>query len=217
MRADLPDAGYITDEQEMSENMTDNNKTTGIIMVGVGGQGILLASAIIANAAMLSGYQVKTNEVHGMAQRGGSVSGQIRYGHEVHSPLVAVGTASVIGSLEHVEALRMAPFLAPNGLCVVNAQEVIPVTVSMGAAAYPEDTHERLTRVFSNLIEFDAAVIAAANGSVRAANVALLGAMSTGLDLTEEAWHEAIAKCVKPKFVDINLKVFAAGRDYKKA
>ncbi len=184
-------------------------------MVGVGGQGILLASAIIAGAAMLSGYQVKTNEVHGMAQRGGSVSGQIRYGKSVNSPLVAVGTASVIGSLEHIEALRVAEYLAPDGLCVVNTQEIVPVTVSMGAAKYPDDAHDRLIRVFPRLIEFDAAKLAAENGSVRAANVALLGAMSNGLDLTLEAWHEAIATCVKPKFVDMNQKVFSAARDFK--
>lgn len=191
------------------------NTTTGIILVGVGGQGILLASAIVANAAMYAGNQVKTNEVHGMAQRGGSVTGQIRYGKTVYSPLVASGTAAVIGALEHIEALRVAEFLMPGGLCVANTQEIIPVTVSMGAAKYPEDVSERLNRVFPRLIEIDATAVAAAAGSARAANVALLGALSNGLCLPEQAWKEAIASTVKPQFVDMNLKVFAAGRDLK--
>lgn len=195
--------------------MTENTKTTGIILVGVGGQGILLASAIVANAAMLAGYQVKTNEVHGMAQRGGTVTGQIRYGARVFSPLVAVGTASVIGALEHIEALRVAEFLSPDGLVVANTQQIIPVTVSMGAAKYPEDVSVRLKRVFKNSVEIDATAVAAAAGSPRAANVALLGGMSNGLDLPEEAWKEAIAKTVKPQFVDLNLNVFRAGRNYK--
>ena len=195
--------------------MTENTKTTGIILVGVGGQCILLASAITANAAMLAGFQVKTNEVHGMAQRGGSVTGQIRYGKMVHSPLVSVGTASVIGALEHIEALRVAEFLSPDGLVVANTQEIIPVTVSMGVAKYPEDASERLKRVFKRLVEIDATAVAASAGSARAANVALLGGMSNGLDLPEAAWKEAIATTVKPQFVDLNLKVFEAGRHFK--
>src|SRR5512133_810744 len=109
-----------------------STQTIGVVLVGVGGQGILLASEIVARAAMAAGLDVKTNEVHGMAQRGGSVIAQIRFGREVHSPLVAAGTAQVFGSLERIEALRHAEFMAPDGLAVVSSQMVIPITVSSG-------------------------------------------------------------------------------------
>ena len=126
-------------------------QTTSIVLVGVGGQGILLASEIISQAALALGYQVKTNEVHGMAQRGGSVMAQIRYGREVHSPLVAEGTARILGSFEAIEAIRVAHYLAPDGCAVVSSQVIIPVTVSSGTARYPEDVEARLRQVFPRL------------------------------------------------------------------
>jgi len=187
-------------------------KTTSIVLAGVGGQGILLASEIVAQAAMAAGYEVKTNEVHGMAQRGGSVLAQIRYGKKVYSPLVGCGTAQVLGSLERIEALRFASYLAPGGLCVVNSQKIVPVTVSMGAASYPDDAEIRLKNKFPNLIYFDAAEEAGTCGNLRAANVALLGALSTGLDLPEKAWHKAIEVSVPEKYKDVNLKAFERGK-----
>ncbi len=189
-----------------------SEETTSVVLVGVGGQGILLASEIVAQAAMKAGFDVKTNEVHGMAQRGGSVIAQIRYGKKVFSPLVAKGTAKVLGALERIEALRYADYLADNGLVVVNSQMMIPVTVSMGAGSYPDDAEERLRRKFKNLIYIDAAQKAVGLGNIKAANVVTLGALSAGLDLPLEAWHEAIEVSVKPKFKDINLKAFDAGR-----
>ncbi len=126
--------------------MSDIN-TISVVIVGVGGQGILLASEVVARAAMYAGFDVKTNEVHGMAQRGGSVIAQIRYGKEVNSPLVALGSARVLGSFEEVEALRWAHYLAPDGLAVVSTSQVIPVTVSSGAATYPSDGDARLKKV----------------------------------------------------------------------
>lgn len=184
-----------------------------VVLAGVGGQGILLASEIIARTAMNAGFDVKTNEVHGMAQRGGSVIGQIRYGKEVHSPLVAKGTAQVLCSLEQAEALRYADYLAEEGLAVVNAQQITPVPVSMGAAKYPDQVEQKLRDQFPRLIFFDASKKAIELGNIRAANVILLGSLSTGLDLPTEAWHKAIADCVKKQYQELNLKAFEAGRN----
>jgi len=195
----------------MSE--TETTQTVSVVVVGVGGQGILLASEIIAQTAVHSGFDVKTNEVHGMAQRGGSVVAQIRYGSLVHSPLVAKGTASVLGSLERTECLRYIDYLAPDGLAVVSSQKIIPVTVSSGAAAYPEVGEKDLRKYFPKLIYVEAVEKAAALGNARAANTILLGAMSTRLNLPVEAWENAIRNCVKPKYVDVNMKAFKIGRN----
>jgi indolepyruvate ferredoxin oxidoreductase beta subunit len=187
------------------------NQTLNIVLAGVGGQGILLASEIIARAAMAAGFAVKTNEVHGMAQRGGSVLAQIRYGTEVHSPLVERGAAQVLGSLERIESLRHADYLAPEGLAVVSDQRVVPVTVSSGQASYPEDAEARIRALFPRLIYLDAMGLAAGIGSVRCSNVVILGALSTGLTLPPEAWQEGIRQSVKPQFLEINLKAFHVG------
>jgi len=192
--------------------MTDSD-TKSVVLVGVGGQGILLASGIVAKAAMLSGHQVKTNEVHGMAQRGGSVIAYVRYGTEVFSPTVPEGTADVLGALEQIEALRYAHYIAPDGLAVVNAQSVVPVTVSSGAATYPEDVADRLKRAFPRLVYFDAGKKAVELGNIRATNIVLLGALSRGLDLPQEAWKAAIASSVKEKQRDLNLRAFEIGRN----
>jgi indolepyruvate ferredoxin oxidoreductase, beta subunit len=189
-------------------------ETQSVVLAGVGGQGILLASEILAKAAMAAGYDVKTNEVHGMAQRGGSVVAQVRFGAEVHSPLVARGTARVLGSLEQVEALRFWEYLAQNGLAVVNAQAVVPVTVSSGSAKYPEDVEARLRRAFSRLVYMNAAEEALKLGDIRAANTVLLGAISKGLDLPIDAWQEAIASSVKAKLVDLNIRAFELGMKF---
>lgn len=186
--------------------------TTSIVLAGVGGQGILLASEIIAKAAGFAGFDVKTNEVHGMAQRGGSVIGQIRYGQQVFSPLVSRGEAKVLMSLERIEALRYADYLAPDGLAVVNAQKIVPVTVSSGGAVYPENAEDLLHKTFPRLIYVDANAMAIELGNPRCANVVLLGALSTALhDIADEIWQDAIRQCVKPQFVDLNLQAFAAG------
>jgi len=191
----------------------NNTETTSVVLVGVGGQGILLASEIVAQTAMAAGFDVKTNEVHGMAQRGGSVVAQIRYGREVHSPLVAKGTARVLGALERIEALRYADYLAPGGLVVVNSQVITPVTVSMGAAQYPDDAEAKLRHQFERLIYVDAAAKAVEMGNIRVANVILLGALSTGLDLPLDAWRAAVADCVKPQYKDLNVQAFEVGRN----
>ena len=186
-------------------------ETTGIVMAGVGGQGILLATHIAARAALASGFDVKTNEVHGMAQRGGSVLAQIRFGRRVFSPLVPEGTAQVLASLERIEALRFAGYLAPDGLAVVSSQAIIPVTVSSGKAQYPADAEQRLHSAFPKLAYIDAISAAENLGDARVANVILLGAMSTALPLPRESWAEAISQCVKPAFREVNLRAFDEG------
>lgn len=196
------------------ENETE---TKSIMLVGVGGQGILLASEILAQAAMLEGYDVKTNEVHGMAQRGGSVMAQIRYGTEVKSPLVARNGAHILGSLEKVEALRFCDYIRPDGLGVVSTQAIMPVTVSSGTARYPDEVEvqQLLRRAFPRLVYIDAARIAADLGDIRAANIVVLGAISNGLDLPFSSWESAISLCVKEKFLETNRRAFAAGRNYR--
>lgn len=190
----------------------DNGQTTSIVLVGVGGQGILLASEILAQAAVAAGYEVKTNEVHGMAQRGGSVMAQVRFGARVFSPLVAQGTARVLGSLERIEALRNHHYLAPGGLAVVSSQMIVPVTVSSGQASYPADAEERLRQAFPRLIYVDAVERANELGNARVANVILLGAMSRALDLPQEAWERSLSQCIKAQHRELNKRAFELGR-----
>ena len=199
-------------ERTESADNPDSNGTKSIVLVGVGGQGILLASEILAQAAMIQGYQVKTNEVHGMAQRGGSVMAQIRYGEEVKSPLVSKKSAHILGALEKVEALRYWEFLRPDGLAAVSSQAIVPVTVSSGLARYPENAEELLARAFPRLVYIDAPKLAGELGDSRAANIILLGTISRGLDLPLESWEEAIGLCVREKFRDLNLRAFSLGR-----
>jgi len=192
--------------------MDREDSVTGIVLVGVGGQGILLATQVAARAALVAGHDVKTNEVHGMAQRGGSVIAQIRYGARVYSPLVPEGSAAVLLSLERIEALRFASYLAPDGLAVVSTQAIVPVTVSSGLASYPTDAEERLRMRFPRLVYVDAVMVAEKLCDARVANMVLLGAMSTALSLAQECWVEAIAQCVKPRFVEVNRTAFEEGR-----
>ena len=199
-------------ERTESADNPDSNGTKSIVLVGVGGQGILLASEILAQAAMIQGYQVKTNEVHGMAQRGGSVMAQIRYGEEVKSPLVSKKSAHILGALEKVEALRYWEFLRPDGLAAVSSQAIVPVTVSSGLARYPENAEELLARAFPRLVYIDAPKLAGELGDSRTANIILLGTISRGLDLPLESWEEAIGLCVREKFRDLNLRAFSLGR-----
>lgn len=190
----------------------DNGQTTSIVLVGVGGQGILLASEILAQAAVAAGYEVKTNEVHGMAQRGGSVMAQVRFGTQVFSPLVAQGTARVLGSLERIEALRNHHYLAPDGLAVVSSQMIVPVTVSSGQSSYPADAEERLRQAFPRLIYVDAVDRANELGNARVANVILLGAMSRALDLPQDAWERSLSQCIKAQHRELNQRAFELGR-----
>lgn len=192
-----------------------NDQTVSILMSGVGGQGILLASEITAQAAILAGYEVKTNEVHGMAQRGGSVVANVRFGKRVFSPLIEAGGADALLSLEAIEAIRCHQYLKADGVAVVSTQRVIPITVSSGKAQYPEPL-EPLQKLFPRLCYLDAIAIAQDLGTPKAANVVLLGALAgLGGHLPQDIWEAAIQKCVKPKFLEINLAAFRKGLESK--
>lgn len=183
-----------------------------ISLVGVGGQGTLLASEILCHVALLAGKDVKKSEVHGMAQRGGSVVSQVRVGDKVHSPLIGLGETDILVSFEKVEALRFAHFLSPTGVAMVNNQEIRPVTVSSGQAEWPEDLDGRLRATFPKLEMIPALEIARGLGNVRAVNVVMIGALSTRTSIDDVLWRESIKALVKPRFLEINLKAYDAGR-----
>ena len=204
-----------TATMNMSEKKTVSD-TKSIVLVGVGGQGILLATTILAQTAQEMGHDVKTNEIHGMAQRGGSVIAQIRYGSKVFSPLVPKGTAAILGSLERIESIRFSDYLAPDGWAVVSDQMIVPVSASSGQTPYPELTKEDLASVFPQLAFVQAVEKATELGNAKAANSIILGVMSTRLDFTSEAWEAAFHKVVKPKFFDLNMKAFFVGRQMVK-
>ncbi len=185
------------------------------VLVGVGGQGTLLASNILAEVGLAAGFDVKKSEVHGMAQRGGSVASHVRWDSEkVFSPLVGLGEADVLLSFEKMEALRFAHLLRRGGTAVVNDMAIVPVTVSSGTSVYPGDEH--LARVFgaldARLVVVPGETLAQDAGNVKAANVVLLGAVSRLLPLPEEAWWACIAQRVPKKFLELNHAAFALGR-----
>lgn len=189
------------------------NQVTNISLAGVGGQGIILASDILSMAAMLAGMDVKKSEVHGMAQRGGSVVSQVRFGKKVFSPLVAAGATDYLLCFEKLEALRYAHILAPDGLAFVNEQVIVPVAVSSGQHPPLENIDARLRKAFPKLQMVPALDIALELGSVRIVNVVMTGALSAHLDIPESAWLEAIKSLVKEKFIELNLRAFEAGRE----
>jgi indolepyruvate ferredoxin oxidoreductase beta subunit len=172
-------------------------------------------SEIFSEACLRSGYDVKKSEVHGMAQRGGSVTSHVRFGEQVHSPLIEKGQADVLVSFEELEALRWIAFLKPGGAVVVNAQRIAPMTVSSGVASYPEDVLEQLRERTSRVVAVDGIGIAQEVGNPRVVNVALLGALSKHLKIEENIWRETISARVPPKTVEVNLKAFEAGRAQK--
>ncbi len=190
------------------------SSVTSVAFVGVGGQGVLLASAVTARAAIRAGFDVKTNEVHGMAQRGGSVIAQVRWGESVASPLVEKGTAKAMGALECVEALRYFEYPAPGARVVVSSQRIIPTTVSTGQCAYPADVKARAARLYPGLVWVDAVAEAGKLGSVRAANLIVLGAVSAALDLPLSAWEEALKQTIRADLLPLNLAAFHRGREF---
>jgi indolepyruvate ferredoxin oxidoreductase beta subunit len=188
------------------------SRTSNISLVGVGGQGILLASEILCHVALHAGKDVKKSEVHGMAQRGGSVVSQVRIGDRVLSPLIPLGGTDILVAFEKLEALRFAHLLATESLAIVNDQEIRPVTVSTGQAHWPTDLGDRLRRTFANLQVVPALASAAALGNVRVVNVVMIGALSPHLPFDEEIWRVAISELVPKKALDVNLRAFEAGR-----
>lgn len=188
--------------------------TKNIMIVGVGGQGTLLASKMLGYVLLQQGYDVKVSEVHGMSQRGGSVVTYVRYGKKVYSPVIDKGEADVIISFEKLEAARWLEFLKKDGTIITNTQEVEPMPVIMGAAAYPENLIEKMQAAGAKVDAKDFLSIAQEAGSAKAVNIALMGRLSTYFpEISDEQWQDAIEKIVPPKFLDLNRKAFEAGRN----
>ena len=182
-----------------------------VSLVGVGGQGILLTSDVLALAAMHAGLDVKKSEIHGMSQRGGSVISQVRFGAKVHSPIIPDGQSDVLVSFERTEALRYAHLAKPGAKILVNDMDRIPVTVSSGLQAPLQDADRRLA-AYPGLALIDANPLAIKAGNLRAANVVLMGALSAFVPFDEEHWQAAMRERIPAKLLDINLRAFAAGR-----
>ena len=188
-------------------------KTSGnILFSGVGGQGILLASELTAYAQLAAGFDVKKSEVHGMAQRGGSVEAHLRYGEKVYSPLIDPGTADILVAFEILEAARYLPYLHKDSAVIVNTQKILPPSVALGKAQYPDTILDELRARHINVVAIDAFAVAQQVGELRTANVIMVGAMSNFLAVDPTVFLQAIDSAVKKPFRDMNKKAFAAGR-----
>jgi indolepyruvate ferredoxin oxidoreductase beta subunit len=183
-----------------------------ILFSGVGGQGILLASELTAHAQLAAGFDVKKSEVHGMAQRGGSVEAHLRYGKKVYSPLIELGTADILVAFEILEAVRYLPYLHKDSVVVVNTQKILPPSVALGKASYPEDILNELKKRHIKVVALDAFAVAASVGELRTVNVAMVGAMSNFLAVGPEVFDQVIETSIKESFREVNKKAFAAGR-----
>lgn len=187
--------------------------TKNIMIVGVGGQGSLLASKLLGRLLMNEGYDVKVSEVHGMSQRGGSVVTYVRYGDKVYSPVVDEGEADYIISFEILEAARWLPYLKRDGKIVTSTQQIDPMPVITGAAQYPTELAKKIKATGADVDAFDALALAEEAGSSKAVNIVLMGRISNYFDFSEEVWLKAIEECVPPKFLELNKKAFALGRN----
>jgi indolepyruvate ferredoxin oxidoreductase beta subunit len=187
---------------------------TNVLLVGVGGQGILLASEILSEAAMLAGFDVKKSEIHGMSQRGGSVVSHVRYGSEVFSPIVPEGEGDILFGFELMETCRSLPLIKPGGTIVANDLQISPPSVLMGNETYPGDLALRIQDHFPDFKLLDGQKLARDAGNVKAANTVLLGAISKRLAIAEEFWMKALEKMVPPKALEINKRAFAMGREH---
>lgn len=187
-------------------------ETKNIMIVGVGGQGTLLASKVLGQVLLSQGYDVKVSEVHGMSQRGGSVVTYVRYGEKVYSPVIDLGEADIILSFELLEAARWLEYLKPGGLIITNTQRMEPMPVITGAAVYPENLVEKMQNAGAVVNGQDFLALAEEAGTAKAVNIALLGCLSRSFDIPEETWIDAIEATVAPKFIDLNKKAFRLGR-----
>ena len=188
-------------------------KTQNIMIVGVGGQGSLLASKLLGHLLMAAGYDVKVSEVHGMSQRGGSVVTYVRYGDKVYSPVIDKGEADYIISFEILEAARWLSYLKPGGKIVANTQEIDPMPVITGAAKYPEKTAEKLVASGADADVFDALALAEQAGSSKCVNIVLMGRLSKYFPFAEDAWMASLEQCVPGKFLEMNKRAFHLGRN----
>ncbi len=187
--------------------------TKNIMIVGVGGQGSLLASKLLGHLLLTEGYDVKVSEVHGMSQRGGSVVTYVRFGEKVYSPIIDKGQADFIVSFEKLEAARYVEYLKESGKIVLNTQEVDPMPVITGAAQYPDDLVGKMEALGIEVDALDCLSLAEQAGSSKAVNLVLMGRLSKYFDIPVEKWQDAIAECVPEKFVELNRKAFELGRE----
>lgn len=188
------------------------NRVYNVLIVGVGGQGIILASDVLGRVAAAHGYEVKKNEIHGMAQRGGSVSSHVRFGKQVSSPIIKMGEADVLLSFEQIETLRYFSFLSEKGKVIMNDQKILPPAVFTGQQAYPADVIEKVKTKVPDAVIVDGNDVATKMGNPRVANVIFLGILSKYLDIPGETYEAVLKESLKPKLVDINLKAFHEGR-----
>ncbi|MBO5106360.1 MAG: indolepyruvate oxidoreductase subunit beta [Clostridia bacterium] len=190
-------------------------ETKNVMIVGVGGQGSLLASKLLGKLLLTKGYDIKVSEVHGMSQRGGSVVTYVRFGDKVYSPIIDKGEADFIVSFEMLEAARYTEFLKPDGKIITNTQQINPMPVITGAAEYPAELEEKIKSAGVDLVAVDALSLAEQAGSAKAVNIVLMGILSKYFDFTVDEWNEAIESSVPPKFLELNKKAFALGREVK--
>ena len=181
-----------------------------IMIVGVGGQGTLLASRILGGVAIKEGYDVKVSEVHGMSQRGGSVVTYVKYGDKVYSPIIDRGEADIVLAFEILEAYRAMPYLKKGGKMIANTQKMNPMPVITGAMEYPADIEKKLAEKI-NLQAVDALSLAEQAGTIKAVNVVLIGLLAKSMDVDKSVWIETIKETVPEKFIDLNLKAFELG------
>jgi indolepyruvate ferredoxin oxidoreductase, beta subunit len=187
-------------------------KVTNILIVGVGGQGVILASDIIAAVMMRAGHDVKKSEVHGMAQRGGSVTSHVRFGPKVYSPIIRKGEVDILFSFEQLETLRYLDFVGETSVILVNNQKILPPSVTMGKDVYPADIPERLRERYPRFTLVNALDAARDAGSIKAVNTALIGALSNCFSIEERLWQDVIASMLPAALIELNLKAFTLGR-----
>lgn len=188
-------------------------ETKSIMIVGVGGQGSLLASRLLGNVLLSQGFDVKVSEVHGMSQRGGSVVTYVKYGEKVYSPVIEKGEADVIISFEELEAARYLPYLKKGGHIITSTQKIDPMPVITGAAEYPGNIVKKIEEKGIKVTAVDALSLAEQAGNAKASNVVLMGVASKSTDFDVNVWQEAIRTCVPPKFLELNKKAFELGRE----
>jgi indolepyruvate ferredoxin oxidoreductase beta subunit len=186
-------------------------RTKSVLLVGVGGQGTILASKVLSVGLTRAGYDVKMSEIHGMSQRGGSVTTHVKFGSRVYSPVINEREADILVSFEKVEAARWLSYLKPGGMLVVNDYEIHPLSVLTGEAKYPEDVINKLKERVPNTISFNAGRIAENLGNIKAQNIVLFGALVKGVKLDNLDWSGVLRDIIPPKFYDLNVKAFAAG------
>lgn len=193
------------------------NGVTNVLLAGVGGQGIILAGDIMAEVFLEAGYDVKKSEIHGMAQRGGSVTSHVRFGKEVHSPIIKEGDVDILLAFEELEALRWINHMKSDGVIIMNDHKINPPAVNLGKMSYPEKIDEVIRAHFAHLYLLPGTRLAQEAGDIRAANVVLLGALSEQFEIDVDLWMDVILRYLPPKVHSVNRTAFATGRNHLKS